>query len=626
MVLCLQAFAAGNVAGLWHFDENAGLVAHDSSGYDNDGQLINSPLWTAGKFGSALHFNGTSALVEVTSSPSLSITGSITLEAWVKLDSSSATEPIVAKWNDISVNNRSYYLGIDDGLVRFDISHSGLYGGSTCTVNNASGFACIESARVFSTTAIPLGKWAHVAGVFDSSSKTLEVFIDGVLSNSAIAEKSNIFKVGEPVLIGAADFGGATRQFFPGAIDEARVWKRALSPAEVLSSAQAGLRGLWHFNTSANNYSPDSSGYGDDAFLGGGGTITTSAKFGAGALSVNGTYAATAGDGALNIGGPITVEAWVNLKAFPSLMSNGHQVGFAPIAGKWADIGHNNNQRSHALAVMPDGSVRFDVSHNGQFAPTCAPTDNAADFKCASAVNAVVISSHKITLSTWYHIAGVFDGTTLQVFVSGVADTSIGTVGKNIFLNAPLPVAFGMADEGGIQRQFTDGSIDEVQVWARPLSAAEIAFQANPANAAELLLASEIDQELDGGDSDHGDGHGDGHDQAHAKAHDDHESDGGGAIFESDFQAGATNPVMVLEFVIPDTAGTKITSIFGHPGQDNGGSHLAGWVTGNSALDALITANGVKSKSLGVDVNLSDNTSLEVQIEWADQGDHGEGH
>ncbi|HEY2018036.1 MAG TPA: LamG domain-containing protein [Bryobacteraceae bacterium] len=594
MVLCAQAFGA-NVVGLWHLDENSGQMVLDSSSFGNNGQLgsttgadANDPSWTAGKFGSGLHFNGTSNYVQVPSSASLSVTGSITVESWIKLDSYGAVSndaPVIAKWNDIGGDARSYALSVYFDRIRFDVSHDGKFLGGPCTVNAGSGglqYACVHSAIAISAVSIPLGKWTHVAGVFDSSTKKLQVFINGAPDISVIAENSTVFANSEPLLMGAADFGGGSRLFLHGAMDEARVWQRALSPAEVLSSAQAGLRGLWHFNTDGT----DSSGMGNDAFVNGA-TFTTNAKLGGGALSVDGTddYAAVGGNLSLDITGPITVEAWVNLKALP--LGN---VTFAPIAAKWSDAG-NDQLRSYALAITPDGSVRFDVSHTGHF--SCGSFNNFGPFSCASADSALVISNQKIALNAWYHIAGVFDGHTLQVFVNGVPDKSIATVGSTIFTST-LPIAFGFANEGHIASQFTNGAIDEVQIWARPLSAAEIAFQASPATSAELLVPGEIDQ---AGLQNNGGGN------------------GSGVVAESDFQAGSTKQVMLLEFLVPDAAGAQITSVKGHVSNGNGAS-LLGWVPGNSGLDAFLTGMTVNPPVLNVDVNLSDKSKLGVTFEW----------
>jgi hypothetical protein len=58
-------------------------VARDAAGNGNVGS-IGSAMWsTAGRYGNALSFNGSSALVTVPDSPSLRLTSGMTLEAWV---------------------------------------------------------------------------------------------------------------------------------------------------------------------------------------------------------------------------------------------------------------------------------------------------------------------------------------------------------------------------------------------------------------------------------------------------------------------------------------------------------------------------------------------------------------
>ena len=599
-----QGGAAANVVGLWHFDDGSGPVAHDSSGYGNDGQLgatPHDPSWAAGKFASALQFNGTNNWVQVPDSASLGITDSITVEAWVKPDSFNTNwNAVIARWDDTIPSHRAWALTIDPhGFVHFDVSHTGHYGAFSggCSVVMTNLFACTDSAYVSSSIPIPPGRWTHIAGVFNSSSRILQVFINGSPDTSVTAMASNIFDNGEPVLIGAADFTGQ-RVFLPGTIDEARVWNRSLSPAEVLSSAQAGLRGLWHFNsvdsTPTVPVSIDDSGMGNDAYMGNGATLTTSAKFGSGALLVNGQndFAVVGATPSIDITGPITIEAWVNLNSFPNFTHNGLQAGFAPIVAKWEDI--SGDYRSYVLAIMPDGSVRFDISHTGKF--SCGSFNNAGPYKCSNSDSALVISSNKIALNTWAHIAGVYDGQTLQVFVNGVADTSIAATGA-IDIPSPYnpPIAFGFANEGGIQGQYTDGAIDEVHLWARALSAHEIGFDANNATAAELYLPGKIDQDAL---TNHGNGN------------------GTGAVFESQFDAGMNKTVEFLEFLVPDAASAQITDIDGHISNGNGAS-LVGWVTGNNALDALITGKTVNPPLLNFQINLSDKTNLHTQFDWS---------
>src|SRR2546429_1107321 len=64
-------------------DEGSGTTVADTSGNNNNG-TISAATWTsAGRFGNALVFNGTSARVTVPNAASLQLTSGMTLEAWV---------------------------------------------------------------------------------------------------------------------------------------------------------------------------------------------------------------------------------------------------------------------------------------------------------------------------------------------------------------------------------------------------------------------------------------------------------------------------------------------------------------------------------------------------------------
>ena len=65
------------------FNEGAGTTAQDASGNGNTGSIGTATWTTAGKYGNALTFNGTSARVTVPDATSLRLTTAMTLEAWV---------------------------------------------------------------------------------------------------------------------------------------------------------------------------------------------------------------------------------------------------------------------------------------------------------------------------------------------------------------------------------------------------------------------------------------------------------------------------------------------------------------------------------------------------------------
>ncbi len=56
------------------FDEGSGASVADASGNGNTGTIANAAWSTAGKFGNALSFNGSSAKVSVPDSASLDLT------------------------------------------------------------------------------------------------------------------------------------------------------------------------------------------------------------------------------------------------------------------------------------------------------------------------------------------------------------------------------------------------------------------------------------------------------------------------------------------------------------------------------------------------------------------------
>ncbi|MES2332510.1 MAG: LamG-like jellyroll fold domain-containing protein [Bacteroidota bacterium] len=158
--------------------------------------------------GNALNFDGTSNYVATPVGTAFSFgTGDFTIEAWVKLTTSGLF--IVAGRYDGTGND--YWLGTNNGKAAFSIS-GGLLTGAT-SVND--------------------GKWHHIAGL--RSSNTIRIYVDGVLdgslANSLGASPTGEFRVG-------AFYNNSSHiisYFFPGSIDEVRVYKSALSVGNIQS-------------------------------------------------------------------------------------------------------------------------------------------------------------------------------------------------------------------------------------------------------------------------------------------------------------------------------------------------------------------------------------------------------
>ena len=74
---------AGLIAA-YSFEEGTGTATVDASGQLNTGTLNGGVTWsTAGKYGKAVSFNGTSGMVTVADKASLDLTNAMTLSAWV---------------------------------------------------------------------------------------------------------------------------------------------------------------------------------------------------------------------------------------------------------------------------------------------------------------------------------------------------------------------------------------------------------------------------------------------------------------------------------------------------------------------------------------------------------------
>lgn len=88
----------------------------------------------------------------------------------------------------------------------------------------------------------------------------------------------------------------------------------------------------------------------------------------------------------------------------------------------------------------------------------------------------VIVTSPAMEVGVWKHVACTFDGTTTRVYVDG---TQSGTASTTAVLDTSYdPVRVGEDSPNGGQ-QFL-GELDEVRLWNRALTAAEICDSAEP--------------------------------------------------------------------------------------------------------------------------------------------------
>jgi Concanavalin A-like lectin/glucanases superfamily/Domain of unknown function (DUF1929)/Bacterial Ig domain/IPT/TIG domain/Kelch motif len=198
------------------FDEGSGTAVADSSGNSNNGTASNTTWTTAGKFGSALSFNGSSSWVTVNDANSLDLTAGMTLEAWVN------PSALGTAWRTAIMKEAT------GGLAY------GLYGNSDTT--RPSGHVFVGSEQdTRGTTALALNSWTHLAMTFNGT--TLRIFVNGIeASNKAISGTVRVTT--GPLRIGGNSIWG---EYFSGLIDEIRIYNRALTTAEIQNDMNAPI-------------------------------------------------------------------------------------------------------------------------------------------------------------------------------------------------------------------------------------------------------------------------------------------------------------------------------------------------------------------------------------------------
>ncbi|MFN8638978.1 MAG: PQQ-dependent sugar dehydrogenase [Dehalococcoidia bacterium] len=204
----------GLVAG-YSFDEGSGAFVGDVTGGGSYGTPDGGVTWTAaGKYGSAMSFDGSTGSLDLGNPAAFQFTGSSTWAAWVYATVSPSDDgQIIAKSS--GSDGWQFKTSPDTGPHTFAI---GVSNGSTLT-------------QRYSTTVRALNTWYHVAGVYNASARTLDIYVNGVLDNGVLSgtvpSSQGVNSVTATV---GRRIGGA---FFAGTLDEIQVYNRALSAAEV---------------------------------------------------------------------------------------------------------------------------------------------------------------------------------------------------------------------------------------------------------------------------------------------------------------------------------------------------------------------------------------------------------
>ncbi|PIR96360.1 MAG: hypothetical protein COT92_01505, partial [Candidatus Doudnabacteria bacterium CG10_big_fil_rev_8_21_14_0_10_42_18] len=428
------------LVGYWSFNEGVGAQAGDSSGNGNTG-AITGATWADGKKGKALSFDGSANNIAM---GSVGVTTSYTASAWIKPNTLAGSG--------------------DHDLYGFTILASAANGAGYPLWLAARGsevrFWAFESTpsiggwRETSGAGLSAGNWYHIVAIATKSGAS-KVYVNGVeklsFTNDGDVNWSNIFTVG--------DLRPGRLIVFDGAIDDVRVYNRALSPAEIqtlykqnetkINTSQndkltSGLVGMYSFNGPDidSTYAYDRSGNARNSALTGN-PKKTIGKVGQ-ALEFDGTSNYTKASGFSELGTSnqnYSFVGWVKVGA----------------GGASGNIIHMSSLGSGSGWCLPPVGLS-----SGKLRGYSWPTNS-------------VLGTTVLEEGVWYHFANTWDATKgLTIYVNGVLENSspqatyLASGASNY-----IWIAFSPGGCAGNLGYF-NGLVDEVRIYNRALSADEV--------------------------------------------------------------------------------------------------------------------------------------------------------
>ncbi|MDD2767061.1 MAG: LamG domain-containing protein [Candidatus Moranbacteria bacterium] len=449
------------LVGQWSFDGKdtawtssaAGTIA-DTSGSGNTGTLTNMSQTTSpvpGKIGQALSFwpggVDTNAYVAVGDPVSGALdfgSGDFSVGLWLKgngyVSQGSAGNFALSKRSNDTAGCLGYALAYDSSnRMQFGIGN-----GTTCFIVTASHSTVSDN------------QWHHYVGL--RSGNDIYLFVDGVLNSTTTVSGS----VSSSYLFHVGSDSNPDRNT-NALIDDVRVYNRALSVTEIanlydlgqsdkvnssISQSQgtgrldSGLAGYWKMDDNTGTSATDSSTNGNTGTLTNGPTWTTG-QIGGGLnfAAASNQYINAGNNTSLKFtNGPYTLSAWVKLNSIPTNGTNTVVI---------TKLGTSNDY------------YYFGISHNNSvIAPFWRPGSGAS----------MHLGTGAMVTDQWYHIVVTFNKPDYVMYINGAMNISGTDTVPGGFVNGDGN--FYIGSNAGIG--FFDGSIDEVRVYNRTLSADEV--------------------------------------------------------------------------------------------------------------------------------------------------------
>ncbi|MGI9206052.1 MAG: LamG-like jellyroll fold domain-containing protein, partial [Woeseiaceae bacterium] len=199
----------------WKLDETSGTIAMDSAG-GHDGTTANTE-WVTGQVDGGLRFDSSFDSVIVSHSAELSLTDELTLMAWINKNQLSGYDPAITKAT--SGSDLNFFLGTWENNPVFGFSTSS---------DNWQGYYA-------TSTSLSTNTWYHLAATFDNANNVINIYVNGTLVQSFTSTltprtNSGLVRLGR----------SAINEYWPGMLDDVRIYDRALDAAEIAAIGGGG--------------------------------------------------------------------------------------------------------------------------------------------------------------------------------------------------------------------------------------------------------------------------------------------------------------------------------------------------------------------------------------------------
>jgi hypothetical protein len=280
---------------------------------------------------------------------------------------------------------------------------------------------------------------------------------------------------------GHCTFTSAPGAYFKGLIDEVEIYNRALTASEVQSIYNAGSAGKcttppvcvnppsglvswWPGENNANDIQSSNHGMLQNGATFAVGKVDQAFSFDGidDVLEVN-------DDPSLKPANAITVDAWIY----------------------WRGPQANYNRILTKRRVTSVGGISYHLVIVGN---KLFWGINVSGGITGSAEN--VSDSNDFPTNTWHHVVGTYDGASLRLYIDGIQVASRAQSGSIAYDTEPLVIGWYDSNFG----EYFDGLIDEVEIFNRALSAAEIQSIYNAGSAGKCKECTPPEVSITGND------------------------------------------------------------------------------------------------------------------------------